>query len=296
VAGDLIAASHHPSSTSLRENPIMRLTSVAKLLRFTAALLLLSAPAGAQEIHVMVSGGFSTAYKTLVPEFEKASGAHVETVWGPSMGNTPEAIPARLLRGEPADVVIMARPALDALADKGEVVKGSQVDLVRSRIGMAVRAGTPAPDIHSVAAFRRVLVKARSIAYSDSASGVYIGNELFKRLGLTKQLAGRSRQIPGEPVGLVVARGDAEIGFQQMSELLPIAGITVVGAIPDELQQITAFSAGIVATGHAQEGGRALIRYLASPSACGAIERTALDPVACAPDKTRTTKGLTSKR
>jgi molybdate transport system substrate-binding protein len=201
------------------------------------------------------------------------------------MGNTPGAIPVRLSHGETADVVIMARSELDALAKKGAVVEGSQVDLARSGIGMAVRAGTTIPDISSVAAFRRTLLQARSIAYSDSASGVYVASELFKRLGIEKAMATKCRQIPAEPVGLVVARGEAEIGFQQMSELLPISGITVVGPIPDELQKTTVFSAGIVARGSAQKAGRDLIRYLASPAACPAIKQSALEPVACVPDR-----------
>ena len=216
-----------------------------------------SLQAVAENLKVMISGGFSAAYKVLGPQFEKADGVHLETVTGPSMGTTPGAIPVRLARGESGDVVIMARSALDALAQKGQVVEGSQVDLARSRIGMAVRAGVP------------------------SASGVYISSELFKRLGIQKEMAGKSRQIPAEPVGLVVARGEAEIGFQQMSELAPIPGITVVGAIPEELQSITVFSAGIVAKTSAQEAARALIRYLGSPAACPAIQKSALEPVAC---------------
>jgi len=237
--------------------------------------------ASAQDIDVMSSGGFSPAYKLLAPQFEKASGAHLNTVWGPSMGTTPGAIPVRLAHGERADVVIMARSELDGLAKRGDVVEGSQVDLAYSRIGLAVRAGAKVPNISSVEALRRTLLQARSIAYSDSASGVYVVSELFKRLGIEKEMASKSHQIPAEPVGLVVARGDADIGFQQMSELQPIAGITVVGPIPEEVQKVTVFSAGIVAKGKGQEGGRALIRYLASPARCSAIKQSALDPVAC---------------
>jgi molybdate transport system substrate-binding protein len=238
----------------------------------------------AQDIKVMSSGGFAAPYKLLSPQFEKNSGAQVETVWGPSMGNTPGAIPVRLARGERADVVIMARSELDTLAKKGEIVESSEVDLARSRIGMAVLAGAAIPDISSVAAFRRALMQARSIAYSDSASGVYIASELFKRLGIATEMATKSRQIPAEPVGLVIARGEAEIGFQQISELLPIPGITVVGPIPDELQKVTVFSAGIVASATSQKAGRDLIRYLASPAACAAIKQSGLEPVACVPD------------
>jgi molybdate transport system substrate-binding protein len=235
-----------------------------------------------QTIKVMTSGGFSAAYKLLAPQFEKDTGARLEMISGPSMGTTPDAIPVRLARGESADVVIIVRSALDELAQKGEVEQGSQVDLVRSRIGMAVRAGAAVPDISSVETFRRALLQANSVAYSDSASGVYIASTLFKRLGIEKEMATKSRQIPAEPVGFVVARGEVEIGFQQMSELLPVPGITVVGPIPDELQKITAFSAGVAARSKAREAARALIRYLASPASCAAISQTALDPVACA--------------
>jgi molybdate transport system substrate-binding protein len=249
----------------------------------TAAVLALAAVhSGAQDVHVMVSGGLTAAYKLLVPQFEKSSGGHVETVFGPSMGTTQGAIPLRLARGEPADVVIMVRSALDDLVSKGAVIAGSQVDLARSRIGMAVRAGSPVPDISSVEAFRHVLLQARSVAYSDSASGVYIANEMFKRLGIDKEMSPKSRQIPATPVGEIVARGEAEIGFQQLSELLPVAGITVAGPIPNAVQQITIFSAGIVARSAAKDAGLALIKYLASPEACGVIQKSAMEPVACA--------------
>jgi molybdate transport system substrate-binding protein len=246
-----------------------------------ALVCLASAHALAQEIRVMVSGGFSAPYQVLIARFQQATGAHVETVWGPSMGTTPVAIPMRLSRGESADVVIMARSQLDALAQKGIVVEGSQVDLARSRIGMAVRSGATIPDISSVAAFRRALLKARSVAYSDSASGTYIATKLFKRMGIARQMLTKSRQIAAEPVGLSVARGEVEIGFQQMSELLPVGGITVIGPIPAELQEVTVFSAGVVARSDAQEPAHSLIRYLASPSACATIKQAALEPVAC---------------
>jgi molybdate transport system substrate-binding protein len=249
-----------------------------------AFVFLAPANARAQTIKVMISGGFSAAYKVLAPQFEETAGVHLETVSGPSMGTTPGAIPVRLEHGEPADVVIMVRAALDELVKKGAVADGSQVDLARSRIGMAVRAGAPTPDLSSVEAFRRTLLQARSVAYSDSASGVYIASTLFKRLGIEKEMAAKSHQIPAEPVGQVVARGEAEIGFQQMSELLPISGIAIVGPIPEELQEITVFSAGIVTSSKAQEAARNLIRYLASPDRCPAIKQTALDPVACGSD------------
>ena len=238
--------------------------------------------AAAQDLTVMTSGAFATPFEHLQGKFEASSGLHVTAVHGASMGTTPTAIPMRLSRNEPADVVIMARSELDSLAKKGLVVEGSQVDLVRSRIGMAVKAGAPVPDISTVAAFKRALLAAKSIAYSDSASGVYISTEMYKKMGIEDQLAPKSSRILGDPVGGVVAKGDAEIGFQQMSELRPIKGITIVGPIPDEVQKVTVFAAGIVATSQHKESARGLIQFLASTEVCPVIVQDALEPTACA--------------
>jgi molybdate transport system substrate-binding protein len=251
-----------------------------------AVILLAAGIAHAAEIKVMNSGGFAAAYRSLAPEFERATGNKVDTAWGPSMGTAPDAIPVRLQRGEPADVLIMVGSALEDLIKQGKVVAGSRVDLARSRIGMAVRAGAPKPDISSVEAFKRALFAAKSIAYSDSASGVYVSKELYKRLGAEAQLAPKSKMIVSERVGNVVARGDAEIGFQQISELLPVPGIEYVGPIPGDLQKVTVFSAGIAAGAKQPEAAAALIRFLSSPAALPAIQKSGLDP-ATAPAETR---------
>ncbi len=238
------------------------------------------AAAHADEVKVMISGGFAAAYRELGPQFEHESGDTLATAWGPSMGTTQNAIPVRLARGEPADVLIMVGYALDDLVKAGKVVPGSKVDFARSPIGIAVRDGAPKPDIHSDDALRRALLDAKSIAYSDSASGVYIGNELFKKLGIEDQVKGKSRMIPAEPVGNVVARGEAEIGFQQVSELLPVKGVTVVGKLPDDVQQYTMYSAGVAAGSKDPAGAAALIRFLASPEAASVIRKTGLEPLA----------------
>jgi molybdate transport system substrate-binding protein len=227
----------------------------------------------------MISGGLTAAYRELVPKFEESTGHKVITAYGPSMGTTVNAIPVRLARGEPADVLIMVGYALADLAKQGKVVNTSQVDLVRSPIGLAVRAGAPEPDISTVASLKAALLATKSVAYSDSASGVYVERELFKRLGIEDQLKPKSRAIPAEPVGEVVARGDAEIGFQQISELLPVRGIKVVGPIPAEVQQITVFSAGI-ATGAAEPvAGKELIAFLASAASAPVLTKAGLDPI-----------------
>ena len=236
-----------------------------------AGLLLLPVAAGAAEIKVMISGGFSAAYEALVPEFERASGHKVVTLRGPSMGETPQAIPNRLARGEDADVVIMVGYALGKLVDQGRVKADSRVDLAWSRIAMAVKAGAPKPDIATVEKFKQALLAAKSIAYSDSASGVYLSTTLFKQIGVYDQIKDKARKIPAEPVAKVVARGEAEIGFQPISELRPFPGIEIVGPIPEELQIVNVFAAGLASHAKEPDAGKALIAYLVSPAAKGAI-------------------------
>src|SRR6195256_3786895 len=154
----------------------------ALALGFTG-LLLLVGTASAAEVRVMISGGLTAAYNALVPEFERATGHKVITAYGPSMGTTVNAIPVRLERGEPADVLIMVGYALGDLAKQGKVVADSRVDLMKSPIGIAVKSGAPKPDISSVDAIKRALLAAKSVAYSDSASGVYVSTEMFQKLG-----------------------------------------------------------------------------------------------------------------
>src|ERR1700688_664704 len=207
------------------------------------AALLMATAASAADIHVMISAGFYGVYSELGPAFERASGHHLVTTRGPSMGDSPESIPTRLAQGEAADVVILDGGAADALGRRGLVRADSKVNLARSLIGMVVRAGAAKPDIGSVEAFRSTLLAAQSIAYSDSGSGTYLSTTLSPRLGVAAKAAGRSRKIrgppSGEPVAAVVARGEAEIGFQQVSELIHVSGVAFVGAIPAELQEET---------------------------------------------------------
>jgi molybdate transport system substrate-binding protein len=244
-----------------------------------AATLLLAGSANAAEVRVMISGGLTAAYTALVPEFEKATGNKVLTAFGPSMGTTVNAIPMRLERGEPADVLIMVGYALGDLAKQGKVVAGTSVDLVTSGIGVAVKAGAPKPDISSADALKRALLAAKSVAYSDSASGVYVSTEMFNKLGIADAMKDKAKKIPATPVGEIVARGDAEIGFQQIAELRPVSGIDIVGPLPDGLQSITVFSAGVATGSKEPDAGKALIKYLASPQARDAIVKSGLQPI-----------------
>ena len=242
--------------------------------------LALSSAASAAEVRVMISGGLAAAYKALVPEFERATGHKVLTAYGPSMGTTMNAIPIRLERGEAADVLIMVGYALDDLAKQGKVIADSRVELVKSPIGIAVKSGAAKPNISNADAIRRMLLAAKTIAYSDSASGVYVSTEMFDKLGIKEAMQGKARKIPAIPVGEIVARGDAEIGFQQISELRPVEGIDIVGPLPDELQKITVFSAGIATVSKEPDAGKALIKFLASPAARAEIVKSGMDPIA----------------
>ena len=240
-------------------------------------------PAFAADVHVMISAGFYAAYSELAPAFERATGHRLITTRGPSLGDSPEAIPARLARGEAADVVILDAASADEIAKRGLVQAGSKVLLAHSQVGMVVRAGASKPDIRSVEAFRRLLLAVNSIAYSDSASGIYLSTILFEKLGVKDQVAGKSRKVrgppSGEPVAAVVARGEAEIGFQQVSELINVPGVTFVGEIPSELQPDVSFAGALTSTVQQPDAARALIRFLASPEAAPAILKAGLTPV-----------------
>lgn len=243
-----------------------------------ASLGFLAPSVQADEVRVMNSGGFTAAYKALGPKFEAATGHTLATAWGPSMGKSPESIPNRLARGEKADVVIMVGYALDDLIRQGKVVADSKTELADSRIGLSVRAGAPKPDISTVDAFRNTLLNAKSIAYSDSASGVYVEREMFRKLGIEEQVKGRAHMIEKIPVGSVVASGDYEVGLQQVSELLPVKGADFVGKIPEAVQKITTFSAGVPVNAEHPAAGRALIRFLASPEARAEVQKSGMDP------------------
>jgi len=261
----------------------MKARSLARWLATLGAVaLLVSGSAFAAEVHVMISAGFYGVYAELGPAFERASGHRLITSRGPSMGDSPEAIPTRLARGETADVVILDGGSADELAKRGLVRAGTKVDLARSQIGMVVRAGVAKPNIGSVEAFRRMLLAVKSIGYSDSASGTYLSTTLFAKLGVADQVAGKSRKVrgppSGEPVAAVVARGELEIGFQQVSELIDIPGVTFVGAIPSELQPGFSFAGAITAAAQQPDAARALLRFLASPQAASTILKAGLTP------------------
>jgi molybdate transport system substrate-binding protein len=256
-----------------------------RLLRLAAVLAAAGfiAPAQAAEVRVMISAGFFGVYAELGPAFERATGHKLLTTRGPSMGDSPEAIPTRLGRGEPADVVIMDGHGADELAKRGLARPDGKVELARSQVGMVVRAGSPKPDISTVEAFKRTLLEAKSIAYSDSGSGTYLSTRLFAKLGVADQIAGKSRKVrgppSGEPVAAVVARGESEIGFQQVSELIHVPGVDFVGPLPEEFQPGFTFAGAVTAKAAQPEAAMALLRFLSSPEAAPVITKAGLAPV-----------------
>jgi molybdate transport system substrate-binding protein len=233
----------------------------------------------AADIRVVTSGAFTEAYKKLVPIYEAASGHKVISSYWASIGNAPDSIPSRFARGEAFDLVILSEGGLEALMRDGKLVKGTRVDVVRSQIGAAVRKGTPKPDISTVAALTQTLLNAKSVAYSASASGVYLSTEMFAKLGVQERLAVTGKKILSERVGAVVARGDAELGFQQVSELIYFKELDFIGTLPDEVQQTIFFSAGLVEGAAQPELARHLLRFLTSPAVADIVRATGLDPV-----------------
>ncbi len=252
---------------------------IATLLACSALASCAQLPTQAPDLHVMTSGGYTEAYRRLAPDFERTTGIRLVTTHGASAGGAQDSIPERLKRGERADVVIVSRESLDQLVVNGWIRPDERTDLVRSRIGMAVRAGAAIPDISTPAAFIAAVRAAPTLAYSASASGTYLSTTLFPQLGLWEELRHRSTRVVSERVGAVVARGEAAIGFQQLSELLPIEGILVVGPIPEPYQKVTVFSAGISSGTNQLDNARRLLAFLTDPSNAATVAATGLEPV-----------------
>ena len=224
------------------------------------------------EIKVMLSAAFKEAYLELAPQFERATGHKLVTLWVPSV-----QMMNRLKGGETVDVVILSAGSLDELIQAGRVVPGSRVDLARSGVGVAVRAGAPKPDISSGETVKHALLNAKAIAYSTGPSGIYLAG-LFERMGIAEQLKSKLRRVQGEPAGAVVARGEADLAFQQVSELLPVAGIDLVGPLPPDIQKITTFSAGICVGAKEPDAAKALIHFLTAPAAAPVIRKKGMEP------------------
>jgi molybdate transport system substrate-binding protein len=247
------------------------------------SLALWLAPSAAADVRVMISSGFFNVYAELGPAFEMATGHRLLTTRGPSMGDSPEAIPTRLARGDPADMVVMDDGAAEELVARGLARAEGKQRLARSMIGMVVRAGGAKPAIGTLDELRQTLLAAKSVAWSDSGSGTFLSTVLFPQLGLAEVIAAKGRKVrgppSGEPVAAVVARGEAEIGFQQVSELIHTPGVTLVGTLPPDLQPLIYFTGAVTRDAQQPEAARALIRYLGSPDAAAVIRKAGLAPL-----------------
>ena len=231
------------------------------------------------EIRIMTSGAFTAAYRALIPRLEELTGKKLVTA-ATSIGTGENSIPNRLRRHESVDVVIVADSVLCGFVKDGLIVADSYTPLARSSIAIAVREGAPKPDIATVDALISTLLRAQSIAYSASVSGDYLTKELLQRLGIADRVLPKCRRIEGgERVGAVIARGEAEIGFQQLSELLPVPGIDHITPLPPEVQKVSVFSAGIAVSSIDSGAARSVVQFLSSPEAFEAIKKSGLEPI-----------------
>ena len=223
----------------------------------------------------LFSNGVKAVVLDLLPEFERANGVMPAITWA-----STNMLMDEIRNGATGDLAILTDEAIDGLIQQGKMVAGSRVDLVRSAIGVAVRQGAPKPDIGSAAALKQTLLSARTISYSKTGiSGIYFPTVL-ERLGIAEQVAVKVLIPPsGVPVGEVVAKGDAEIGVQQISELLPVPGIEIVGPLPAELQKVTVFSAGLFTGASEPQVAKALVALLTSAAARPVYQRKGMEPV-----------------
>jgi len=237
------------------------------------AALMLPGAANAAEIKVLSTQATEQAYRELAPQFEKASGHKLTTIFTGTLD-----VQKRIAAGEAYDIILMAGPAIDAFIKAGTIVPGSRIDIARSGVGVAVKAGAPKPDISTTEAVKKTLLAAKSIGYSTGPSGVYLTG-LFQRLGVADAITGKLKQTPtGVFVGNIVASGEAEIGFQQVSELAHFEGVDFVGPLPADIQEITVFSAGLQVGGKETEAAKAWLKFLTAPAHAAAFTSRGLTP------------------
>jgi molybdate transport system substrate-binding protein len=258
------------------QQPMMggHMTTIANLARLGAiGLAMLAGAASAAEIRVIGSPGTREPYNRLVPEFEKATGNKVTTIWG---GVTEVA--KRVAAGETADVVMLPAAQIDELIKLGKVRPDSRVNVATCGVGVVVKAGAPKVDISSADSLKKALLAAKSFAYSAGPSGLHL-EKLIRDWGIFDAVKGKIvPPRPNVPIGEMVAAGEAEIGFQQVSELLPVKGVDYLGALPADIQEITVFSAGVHSGATAADASRALLRFLTAPEAAPVIRKTGMEP------------------
>ena len=231
------------------------------------------------QLNVLISGGFSGAYEQLLPEFERTSGIKVTTGSGASQGAGPQTIAAQLARGVPANVVILSREGLSELIAAKRIAPGTDVDLARVTLGVAMRAGTPKPDVSTVEAFKQVLLKAKTVAIPGSTSGIWLTADLFPRLGIAEKINVKMTPRGTDATGMVAA-GSADLAVMPVSEIVHASGVDLAGSIAPEIQFVQTFSAAVVAGSGDIEGSKRLIEFLASARASEAIRKSGMEPLA----------------
>jgi molybdate transport system substrate-binding protein len=230
------------------------------------------------QLNVLISGGFSGAYEQLLPEFERTSGIKVTTGSCASQEPGPQTIAAQLARGVPANVVILSREGLSELIAAKRIAAGTDVDLARVPLGVAVRAGTPKPDVSTVEAFKQVLLKAKTVAIPGSTSGIWLTTDLFPRLGIAEKINVKVTPRGKDATGMVAA-GGADLAVMPVSEIVHAPGVDFAGSVAPEIQLVQTFSAAVVGSGDI-EGSKRLIEFLASARASEAIINSGMEPLA----------------
>jgi molybdate transport system substrate-binding protein len=240
----------------------------------TLLVLLLGANALAADLKVIAPNAVKESVSDIAAHFERESGHRIVLAWGGS-----EAIYKRIAAGEIFDVVLNTAQNIDRQVTDEKLVAGSRMDFAKSGVGVAVRAGMSRPDVSTVEALRAALLNATSIAISSGASGRYL-ESLFRRLDVSEQIKHKIKQPPsGAQIGDLLAQGEAELGFQQITELLHAPGVDFLGPLPAEIQNYTVWSAGLHASSPSPDIGRAFIKALGSPEASSSIKKTGMAPM-----------------
>lgn len=238
-----------------------------------AGALMLSSAVNAAEIKVLSTQATEESYRELVPQFEKETGHKVTTIFTGTLD-----VKKRIAAGETYDLIIMSAPDIDGFVKAGTIVSGTRVDLAKSGVGAGVKAGAPKPDISSVDALKKTVLGAKWIGYSTGPSGVYIVG-MFEKLGIADQVKPKLKQTPtGVFVGTLVASGEVEIGFQQISEMSHFAGVDYVGPLPAEVQRFTMFASGIQAGAKQADAAKALVKFLTAPAAAPVFRKKGMEP------------------
>ena len=231
------------------------------------------------QLHVLISGGFSGAYERLLPEFKRTSGLNVTTGSGASQGTGPQTIAAQLARGVSADVVILSREGLEELIAAKRIAAGTNVDLAQVPLGVAVQAGTPKPDVRTVEAFKKLVLKAKNVAVPGSTSGIWLRTDLFPRLGIAEKISFKVAPR-GSDATRMVAAGEADVAVMPVSEIVCAPGVDFAGSIAPQIQFVQTFSAAVVAGSGEIDGSKRLIEFLTSPRASEAIRKSGMEPLA----------------